>query len=110
MHGVPPGFRGAPSWAPLPADRAPQSAGTGPEPPVIGHLGENRTHPEPVELRRTARASGRHIVRAAGGRNESGGTAFDPKAYYSYSLDPADRVPSIVGSGSGPTSAIGATS
>ncbi|NEW73418.1 pectin esterase [Streptomyces rapamycinicus] len=43
------------------------------------------------------------------GRNESGGTAFDPKASYSYSLDPADRVPSIVGSGSGPSSAIGAT-
>ncbi|MEU8876998.1 hypothetical protein AB0D24_38860 [Streptomyces javensis] len=42
------------------------------------------------------------------GRNESGGTAFDPKAYYSYSLDPADRVPSIVSSGSGPSSAIGA--
>ncbi|MFJ2347996.1 polysaccharide lyase family 1 protein [Streptomyces antimycoticus] len=43
------------------------------------------------------------------GRNESGGTAFDPKAYYSYSLDPADRVPSIVTSGSGPTRAIGTT-
>ncbi|WP_347232968.1 hypothetical protein [Streptomyces sp. PRh5] len=43
------------------------------------------------------------------GRNESGGTAFDPKAYHSYSLDPADRVPSIVGSGSGPTSASGDT-
>ncbi|SED50811.1 pectate lyase [Streptomyces melanosporofaciens] len=43
------------------------------------------------------------------GRNESGGTAFDPKAYYSYSLDLADRVPSIVTAGSGPTRAIGTT-
>ena len=36
------------------------------------------------------------------GRNESGGTAFDPKTYYPYTLDPAAKVPSVVKSGSGP--------
>jgi pectate lyase len=36
------------------------------------------------------------------GRNESGGTAFDPKTYYSYTLDAAAKVPSVVKSGSGP--------
>lgn len=36
------------------------------------------------------------------GRNESGGTAFDPKTYYPYTLDPAAKVPSAVKSGSGP--------
>ncbi|KAK1183633.1 pectin esterase [Streptomyces sp. NBS 14/10] len=41
------------------------------------------------------------------GRNESGGTAFDPKSYYPYTLDPAAQVPSIVKSRSGPSSAIG---
>lgn len=41
------------------------------------------------------------------GRNESGGTAFDPKTYYNYTLDPASQVPSIVKSRSGPSSAIG---
>ncbi|MFI1330331.1 polysaccharide lyase family 1 protein [Streptomyces sp. NPDC020845] len=41
------------------------------------------------------------------GRNESGGTAFDPKSYYSYTLDPAAQVPSIVKSRSGPSSTIG---
>ncbi|GAA0691853.1 hypothetical protein GCM10010193_53010 [Kitasatospora atroaurantiaca] len=41
------------------------------------------------------------------GRNESGGTAFDPTSYYSYTLDPAADVPSKVRSGAGPRSAIG---
>ncbi|MFD9359751.1 pectinesterase family protein [Streptomyces sp. NPDC060031] len=41
------------------------------------------------------------------GRNESGGTAFDPKTYYSYTLDPTADVPSKVKSGAGPRPAIG---
>ncbi|MCZ4119677.1 pectinesterase family protein [Streptomyces sp. H39-S7] len=41
------------------------------------------------------------------GRNESGGTAFDPKAYYRYTLDPAATVPTRVKSGAGPRSTIG---
>ncbi|WP_236241632.1 pectinesterase family protein [Streptomyces sp. CC228A] len=41
------------------------------------------------------------------GRNESGGTAFDPRAFYPYTLDPAADVPALVRSGAGPRSAIG---
>ncbi|MFH9006921.1 pectinesterase family protein [Streptomyces afghaniensis] len=43
------------------------------------------------------------------GRNESGGTAFDPKTYYPYSLDKAADLPSILKSGAGPRAAIGTT-
>ncbi|MFD3722328.1 pectinesterase family protein [Streptomyces sp. NPDC058674] len=43
------------------------------------------------------------------GRNESGGTAFDPTTYYRYTLDAAADVPSKVKSGAGPRSAIGRT-
>ncbi|MEU6179103.1 pectinesterase family protein [Streptomyces coeruleorubidus] len=43
------------------------------------------------------------------GRNESGGTAFDPKAYYPYTLDKAADLPSILESGAGPRASIGAT-
>ncbi|MEU0389421.1 pectinesterase family protein [Streptomyces chartreusis] len=43
------------------------------------------------------------------GRNESGGTAFDPKAYYPYSLDKAADLPSILKSGAGPRASIGKT-
>ncbi|MEU9008046.1 pectate lyase, partial [Streptomyces sp. NPDC048551] len=41
------------------------------------------------------------------GRNESGGTAFDPTTYYRYTLDAAADVPSKVKSGAGPRPAIG---
>ncbi|MGW7100085.1 pectinesterase family protein [Streptomyces sp. NPDC054838] len=41
------------------------------------------------------------------GRNESGGTAFDPHTYYRYTLDPATEVPAKVKSGAGPRPAIG---
>ncbi|MES5821572.1 pectinesterase family protein [Streptomyces sp. RG80] len=44
------------------------------------------------------------------GRNESGGTAFDPKSYYSYNLDATANVPSLLKSGVGPRSSIGTTS
>jgi pectinesterase len=43
------------------------------------------------------------------GRNESGGTAFDPKAYYRYTLDKAADLPSILKSGAGPRASIGTT-
>ncbi|MDT9698733.1 pectinesterase family protein [Streptomyces sp. P17] len=41
------------------------------------------------------------------GRNESGGTAFDPKTYYAYTLDRTADVPSLLKSGTGPRSSIG---
>ncbi|MEU9170942.1 pectinesterase family protein [Streptomyces sp. NPDC048420] len=43
------------------------------------------------------------------GRNESGGTAFDPKTYYAYTLDATANVPSLLKSGAGPRSSIGTT-
>ncbi|WP_175407775.1 pectinesterase family protein [Streptomyces sp. TRM64462] len=51
-----------------------------------------------------------NIFSGTSGRNESGGTAFDPKAYYSYTLDAAADVPSKVKSGAGPRSTIGRAS
>ncbi|MCX4986143.1 pectinesterase family protein [Streptomyces sp. NBC_00572] len=44
------------------------------------------------------------------GRNESGGTAFDPRSYYPYTLDPAAEVPALLKSGTGPRSSIGTAS
>ncbi|NUP19154.1 MAG: pectate lyase [Streptomyces sp.] len=44
------------------------------------------------------------------GRNESGGTAFDPKSFYSYTLDKTADVPALLKSGVGPRSSIGTTS
>ncbi|MFJ8596077.1 pectinesterase family protein [Streptomyces sp. NPDC093598] len=41
------------------------------------------------------------------GRNESGGTAFDPKTYYPYTLDKAADLPSVLKSGAGPRASIG---
>lgn len=43
------------------------------------------------------------------GRNESGGTAFDPKTYYGYTLDKTADVPSLLKSGVGPRGSIGTT-
>jgi pectate lyase len=43
------------------------------------------------------------------GRNESGGTAFDPKSYYAYTPDATASVPSLLKSGAGPRSSIGTT-
>nr|WP_206328344.1 pectinesterase family protein [Streptomyces sp. S3(2020)] len=43
------------------------------------------------------------------GRNESGGTAFDPKSYYAYTLDATANVPSLLKSGVGPRGSIGTT-
>ncbi|MEU0412243.1 pectinesterase family protein [Streptomyces griseorubiginosus] len=43
------------------------------------------------------------------GRNESGGTAFDPKSFYAYTLDKTADVPALLKSGAGPRSSIGTT-
>ena len=43
------------------------------------------------------------------GRNESGGTAFDPKTYYAYTLDKTADVPALLKSGAGPRSSLGTT-
>ena len=43
------------------------------------------------------------------GRNESGGTAFDPKTYYAYTPDKTADVPALLKSGSGPRGSIGTT-
>ncbi|MEU8648762.1 pectinesterase family protein [Streptomyces sp. NPDC048737] len=44
------------------------------------------------------------------GRNESGGTAFDPKAFYAYTLDRTADVPALLKAGAGPRSTIGTAS
>ncbi|MFH9860114.1 pectinesterase family protein [Streptomyces sp. NPDC017202] len=41
------------------------------------------------------------------GRNESGGTAFDPKAFYAYTLDKTADVPALLKAGAGPRPTIG---
>lgn len=43
------------------------------------------------------------------GRNESGGTAFDPKSFYAYTLDKTADVPALLRSGVGPRGSIGTT-
>ncbi|MGW4020340.1 pectinesterase family protein [Streptomyces sp. NPDC005009] len=50
-----------------------------------------------------------NVFSGTSGRNESGGTAFDPRAYYSYTLDKAADVPALLKSGTGPRSSIGTT-
>ncbi|BFO22716.1 hypothetical protein SHKM778_91040 [Streptomyces sp. KM77-8] len=50
-----------------------------------------------------------NVFSGTSGRNESGGTAFDPKAYYAYTPDSAANVPSLLKSGTGPSSSIGTT-
>ncbi|MFC7303700.1 pectinesterase family protein [Streptomyces monticola] len=48
-----------------------------------------------------------NVFKNTSGRNESGGSAFDPKKFYDYSLDPAAEVPALVKSGAGPRSSDG---
>ncbi|MBG0854245.1 right-handed parallel beta-helix repeat-containing protein [Streptomyces spinoverrucosus] len=48
-----------------------------------------------------------NLFSGTSGRNESGGTAFDPKAYYPYTLDKAADVPALLKSGTGPRTSIG---
>lgn len=49
------------------------------------------------------------IFAGTSGRNESGGTAFDPKDFYAYTLDKAAEVPAKVKEGAGPRATTGAT-
>ncbi|MGW0754923.1 pectinesterase family protein [Streptomyces sp. NPDC002814] len=51
-----------------------------------------------------------NVFSGTSGRNESGGTAFDPKTYYGYTLDQAADVPNLLKSGTGPRGSIGTTS
>jgi pectate lyase len=50
-----------------------------------------------------------NVFSGTSGRNESGGTgaAWNPKTYYSYTLDKAADVPALLKSGAGPRSSIG---
>ncbi|MFD9444814.1 pectinesterase family protein [Streptomyces sp. NPDC060006] len=41
------------------------------------------------------------------GRNESGGTAFDPASFYPYTLDRTAEVPALLKAGTGPRTSIG---
>ncbi|MFF8275026.1 pectinesterase family protein [Streptomyces lateritius] len=51
-----------------------------------------------------------NLFSATAGRNESGGTAFDPKSFYGYTLDKAADVPALLKSGAGPRASIGTAS
>ncbi|MBD0425033.1 pectate lyase [Streptomyces sp. TRM S81-3] len=50
-----------------------------------------------------------NVFSGTSGRNESGGTAFDPKAYYAYTPDKAADVPALLKSGAGPRGSTGTT-
>ncbi|TLS48048.1 pectate lyase [Streptomyces montanus] len=50
-----------------------------------------------------------NVFSGTSGRNESGGTAFDPKSFYSYTLDKAADLPALLKSGAGPRTSIGTT-
>jgi pectinesterase len=50
-----------------------------------------------------------NVFSGTSGRNESGGTAFDPRAYYPYTLDKAADVPALLKSQAGPRGTIGTT-
>ncbi|MGW5864688.1 pectinesterase family protein [Streptomyces sp. NPDC055239] len=49
-----------------------------------------------------------NVFAGTSGRNESGGTAFDPKAFYDYTLDKGSEVPSKVKAGAGPRASTSA--
>ncbi|MFJ5995608.1 pectinesterase family protein [Streptomyces sp. NPDC092370] len=50
-----------------------------------------------------------NVFSGTSGRNESGGSAFDPKTYYSYTLDKAEALPALLKSQAGPRTSIGAS-
>ncbi|TDC75131.1 pectate lyase family protein [Streptomyces hainanensis] len=47
------------------------------------------------------------ILTGTSGRQEAGGSTFNPRDFYSYTLDPASQVPAVVGAGAGPQADIG---
>ncbi|MEV0528398.1 pectinesterase family protein [Streptomyces sp. NPDC050439] len=51
-----------------------------------------------------------NIFKGTSGRNESGGTAFDPKSFYAYTPDKAADVPAKLKAGAGPRATLGVTS
>ncbi|MEV6754804.1 pectinesterase family protein [Streptomyces sp. NPDC051214] len=51
-----------------------------------------------------------NVFAGTSGRNESGGTAFDPKSFYAYTLDKAADVPAKLKAGAGPRATVGVTS
>ncbi|MET9435785.1 pectinesterase family protein [Streptomyces sp. NPDC006551] len=51
-----------------------------------------------------------NLFSGTSGRNESGGTAFDPRAYYPYTPDRASDVPALVKAGAGPRASLGTAS
>ncbi|MGW5600602.1 pectinesterase family protein [Streptomyces rochei] len=48
-----------------------------------------------------------NVFSGTSGRNESGGTAFDPARFYAYTPDRAADVPGLVRAGAGPRTSIG---
>ncbi|GAA2674516.1 MULTISPECIES: RICIN domain-containing protein [Actinosynnema] len=48
-----------------------------------------------------------NVVVNSSGKQQSGGAAFDPKTFYSYTLDPAAEIPKILGTYAGPQGNIG---
>ncbi|MGC9500429.1 pectinesterase family protein [Streptomyces sp. WG7] len=50
-----------------------------------------------------------NVFSGTSGRNESGGTAFDPRKFYAYTPDRAADVPALLRSGAGPRPSIGVT-
>ncbi|MFC4063205.1 hypothetical protein ACFOWE_33410 [Planomonospora corallina] len=52
------------------------------------------------------RQSGSVVVNSTGQR-ETGGSAFDPRSFYSYTLDPAAGVPALLRAHAGPQADIG---
>ncbi|MGB2567002.1 cellulose binding domain-containing protein [Micromonospora citrea] len=52
------------------------------------------------------RQSGSIVVNSTG-KQQTGGSAFNPSSFYSYRLDPASQVPSLVRTYAGPQSSIG---
>jgi pectate lyase len=60
-------------------------------------------YPDPTaELRQTG-----SVVTGSTGRQETRGSAFDPRSFYSYTLDPAANVPALLRAGAGPQPTIG---
>ncbi|MEU4245585.1 pectinesterase family protein [Actinoplanes sp. NPDC026619] len=43
-----------------------------------------------------------NVFNGSSGRRDTAGAAFDPAAFYPYTMDPADQVPAIVRAGAGP--------
>ncbi|MEW1871931.1 RICIN domain-containing protein [Streptomyces caelestis] len=55
-----------------------------------------------AELRQTG-----SIVKNSSGKQQTRGSAFDPRSFYSYTLDPASSVPALLGTYAGPQVNIG---